>query len=66
MHYGYGPGGIVCFTLNPHALKCWALSLHICSRMIKDVSEIVDSCESHGVTTHKEEELARKEADAMD
>ena len=35
MRYGHGPGGIVGITLNPHALKRWALSLHICSRMIK-------------------------------
>ena len=68
MHYGHGHGGIVGITLYPHALKCWAISLHIYiySCMIKDVSEMGDSCELHGVPTHKEEQSARTEAVAMD
>jgi hypothetical protein len=36
MRYGPGPGGLVGITLNPSALKPWALSLHICNRLIKD------------------------------
>ena len=54
VRYGHGSGGIVGITLNLHALKLWALSLHICSHMIKDISEMGDSCESHWVTSHKD------------
>ena len=65
MHYHHGPGWIVGLTLNRHALKSWALSLHIGRHIRKDGSEMGDACESHVVTTHKEEKPARKEADAM-
>lgn len=40
MHYGHGPGGIVGLTLNQHALKRWALSLHACSHISKDLAEM--------------------------
>lgn len=39
MRYGHGPGGLVGITLNPSALKQWALSLHTCSSFLKDVNE---------------------------
>jgi len=67
MRYGHGPGGLIGITLNQSALKRWALSLHICSRLIRDVSEMEDgSTESHEVTMHKEEMPARKKSDAVD
>ena len=40
MRYGHGPGGIVGITLNEHALCRWALSLHICSRLTKDIADL--------------------------
>ena len=58
--YCHGPGRIVDITLNPNALKHWALSLHICSQIIKDVSEMGDACESHRVTTDKEEKSSKE------
>ena len=40
MQYGQGPGGLIGITLKPSALKRWALSLHICSHLIKDLAEM--------------------------
>ena len=34
MRYGHGPGGLIGITLSPNALKRWALSPHLCSRLI--------------------------------
>ena len=38
MRYGHGPGGLIGITLKPSVLNRWALSLHICSRLIKDLA----------------------------
>ena len=38
MRYGHGPGGIVGIILNERALCHWALNLHICSRLTKDIA----------------------------
>lgn len=38
MRYGHSPGGIIGITLKPSTLKRWALSLHICSQLVNDVS----------------------------
>ena len=35
MRYGYGPNGIVGITLQPSALKRWALSMHTSSRLVQ-------------------------------
>ena len=40
MRYGHSPGGIIGITLKPSTLKRWALSLHVCSHMVQDVSEM--------------------------
>ena len=68
MRYGHGPGGIIGITLKPSALKCWALSLHICSHLIKDLADMNDAgkgsfCAS---SLHKDEMPARKISDARD
>jgi hypothetical protein len=66
MRYGHGPGGIVGITLNPNALKRWAMSLHVCSRLTKDISEMRDVSTQEGITLHKEEMPARVAADSKD
>ena len=67
MRYGHGPGGLIGITLKPSALKRWALSLHICSHLIKDLVEMKDvNKQSHQVNHHKEEMSARKKSDAKD
>ena len=64
MRYGHGPGGLIGITLCPSALKRWALSLHTCSRFLKDLDDMRDSTELLTVTTHKEEAAPRIDSDA--
>lgn len=67
MRYGHGPGGLVGITLSPSTFKRWALSLHTCSRLLKDVADMRDvSSESIHISTHKEEAKARIQSDASD
>ena len=66
MRYGHGPGGIIGITLKPSALNRWALSLHTCSQLMKDVSSISDTAHQKVVITHKEELLQRVRADNVD
>ena len=40
MRYGNVPGGIFGITLNEHAICQWALHLHICSRLTKDIADL--------------------------
>ena len=54
MRYGYGPGGIIGITLNEKAVHRWSMSLHICSRLMKDMADLKDSS-SMDITSHKEE-----------
>jgi len=65
MRYGHGPGGIVGITLNQLAVQRWALSLHTCSRLMKDVAELMEDS-NVSVTTHKEELPSRIKADQKD
>ena len=60
MRYGHSPGGIIDITLKPSTLKRWALSLHVCSHMVQDVSEMGNENRQVPVTVHKEEMPARK------
>ena len=66
MRYGHSPGGIIGITLKPSTLKRWALSLHLCSQIVKDVSEMKDESRKVSVTVHKKEMPARKQSDAAD
>ena len=66
MRYGHSPGGIIGITLKPSTLKRWALSLHVCSQMVQDVSEMRNESRHGPVTVHKEEMPARKRADDAD
>ena len=40
MRYGHGQRGIIGNTLKPETLKIWGLSLHTCSRLEEDLSDI--------------------------
>ena len=66
MRYGHGPGGIIGITLKPKALKRWALGLHICSQLTKDIAAIREGNDQTTVTVHKEEMPSRKQTDAAD
>ena len=67
MRHGHGPGGLIGITLNPSALKQWALSLHTCSSLLKDVNGMEDvNPASQQALTHKEEMPARKDSHVKD
>lgn len=66
MRYGHSPGGIVGITLQPSTLKRWALSLHLCAQLRKDVMSLSDPDKQTTVTTHKEEGASRIVTDATD
>ena len=40
MRYGKGPRGLIGITVKLNAMKTWALTLHICCRMQKDIREM--------------------------
>ena len=40
MRYGKGPRGLIGITVKPNAMKTWALSLHICCSIQKDIREM--------------------------
>ncbi len=65
MRYGHGPNGFIGITLNEKAVHKWAMSLHICSRLMKDVADLKDSS-SVEITSHKEELASRVKYDEND
>ncbi len=65
MHYGHGPGGLIGITLNEKAVHRWAMSLHICNRLMKDMADLKDSS-SVDITSHKEELVSRIKYDEND
>ena len=66
MRYGHGPNGIVGITLQPSALKRWALSMHTCSRLVRDVADMDKGYTEKGVMIYKEERPAQIKSDAKD
>lgn len=66
MRYGHGPSGIIGITLKPSALKRWALSLHICCQLTKDLADMSEEGISTSVEVHKEEGYARIRSDNGD
>ena len=62
MRYGHGSGGIVGIMLNEHALCCWALNLHICSRLTKDIAYLKEAT-LFEVDHYKEQSHSRIKAD---
>lgn len=64
MRYGKGPNDINGITPKPNTRKTWALSLHTCSVLAKDICDMTsDDQHQH---FHKEEMKARMESDAVD
>ena len=55
MRYGHGPGGLIGITLKESAVKRWALSLHICSRVLQYLHQMRDASDETEVSSHKEE-----------
>ena len=66
MRYGHSPGGIVGITLQPSTLKRWALSLHICVQLKKNIISLSDHDVHHTITTDKEESATRIMTDSVD
>ena len=66
MRYGHSHGGIIRITLKPTTLKRWALSLHLCTQLLKYVMSLCDSDVPTAVTTHKVEGKARIQLDGSD
>ena len=66
MRYGHGKKGIIGVTLKPETLKIWGLSLHICSRIEEDITNIVSPEKVDSQNQHKEEHKGRITADARD
>ena len=62
MRYWHGVIGI---TIKQETLKTWALSLHICIRLVEDVLTLRDKSAS-SKTVHKEEAPGRISADQGD
>ena len=65
MRYGHSPGGIIGITVKPSTLKRWALCLHFCSQIVKDVSEMKNESRTVSVTLNKEEIPARNQSAAV-
>lgn len=69
MRFGHGLKGIIGITLKPEAVKTWALSLHICTKLEEDVVSFSQEEYKHHQkmqNKHKEEMRPRIEADAKD
>ena len=64
MGYGHSPGGIIGITLKYSTVKRWELSLHLCSQIVSDVSEMKDESRKVSVNVHKEKMPARNQSDA--
>jgi hypothetical protein len=66
MRYGHSQGGIIGITLRPETLKTWALSLHICSQLERDVEKLSEERKEIVQMYHKEEMKSRIASDAKD
>ena len=56
MRYGHGRSGIVGITLKPETLKTWALSRHICSKLMESLAELRTDSVSDRIQDHHKEE----------
>ena len=59
MRYGHSHGGIIGITLQPEALKIWALGLHIRSRIVEDITNMSDQHSFQTQETQKEKSKSR-------
>ena len=54
MCHGHGPGGLIGISLNGKAVYRWAMRLHNCSRLMKDMADL-KNCSLVDITSPKEE-----------
>ena len=67
MRYGHGKAGIIGITLKPETLKTWALSLHVCGKLLEDQSTLRENERPSCIQTiHKEEAKESISADKAD
>ena len=66
MRHGHGPHGIVGITMKPSALKKWAYSMHTCSQIVHDLTDMSESHMVAEVTIHKEEKASSIRSDEED
>lgn len=67
MRFGHGKFGIIGNTLRPETMKTWALSLHVCGKIVEDISGMRENEPLPKMqTVHKEEASARITADKGD
>jgi len=66
MRSGHGPSGIIGITLKPETLKTWALGLHICHCLEKDITSLLGKEQDINQEAHKEEMKARIVSDGAD
>ena len=65
MRYGKGQGELIGVTLNPETVKKWALSLHTCNNVLRDLDTMRNQ-KDIVKTYHKEELKSRIAADEVD
>ena len=65
MRYGKGPRGMIGITLKPETLKTWAFSLHTCSLVANDISNMTSN-EKATLIVHKEELNGQIRSDEVD
>ena len=66
MWYGKGPGGLIEVILKPLALKVWAYSLNLYTKLLHDLDKMRREDEILLETKHKEEMPARIKKDNID
>lgn len=66
MGYGRSLSDNIGIILKSSTLMRWALSFHICSQMMKDVSEMKNERRQISVTVHNEYMPASKQSNAAD
>ena len=66
MRYGHSRTGVIGLTLKPETLKVWALSRHICSKMLLQLEDVRGSGNGEIHTKHKEEYPSRQISDKSD
>jgi hypothetical protein len=66
MRHDHEPVGLIEVTRSLNVLKRWALSLHLCSRLIKDITAMRNESESQDVIFHIKESGGRIESDVSD
>ena len=64
--HDHEPVGLIEVTRSLNVLKRWTLNLHLCSRLIKDITAMRNESESQDVIFHIKESGGRIESDVSD